>query len=45
MPDPEPLRIFDNVYAEMTEELAAEREGFAAYLESFEGSAIGGGHS
>jgi pyruvate dehydrogenase E1 component alpha subunit len=44
LPDPKPMDMFDHVYAEMTEELAAEREGFAAYLESFEGSAIGGGH-
>ena len=38
------LSLFDHVYAEMTEELAAERAGFEAYLESFEGSATGGGH-
>jgi pyruvate dehydrogenase E1 component alpha subunit len=38
MPDPEPLRIFDNVYAEMTEELAAQRAEFAAYLQTFEGA-------
>jgi 2-oxoisovalerate dehydrogenase E1 component subunit alpha len=44
MPDPSPLRIFENVYAEMTEELATQRDGYAAYLESFEGSAAGGGH-
>ena len=30
--------MFDHVYAEETEELRAEREGYAAYLESFEGS-------
>ena len=44
LPDPKPMDMFDHVYAEETEELAREREGFAAYLESFEGSAIGGGH-
>jgi len=38
LPDPQPLSIFDNVYAEMTEELAAQRDGFAAYLASFEGA-------
>ena len=38
LPDPKPLSMFDHVYAEMTEELAAQRDGFAAYLESFEGS-------
>ena len=30
--------MFDHVYSEMTDELAAQRDGFAAYLESFEGS-------
>ena len=35
--DPEPLSIFDHVYAEMTDELVAQRDGFAAYLDSFEG--------
>jgi hypothetical protein len=29
----------------MTEELAAQRDDFAAYLESFEGSAASGGHA
>jgi pyruvate dehydrogenase E1 component alpha subunit len=38
MPDPQPLSMFDHVYAEETDELRAEREGFAAYLESFEGA-------
>src|SRR5436190_16173176 len=37
MVDPEPLEIFNEVYAEPTPLLAAEREEFAAYLESFEG--------
>jgi 2-oxoisovalerate dehydrogenase E1 component subunit alpha len=36
MPDPPPLAIFDNVYAEPTPILRAEREQFAAYLDSFE---------
>jgi 2-oxoisovalerate dehydrogenase E1 component alpha subunit len=38
LPDPDPLSIFDQVYAEQTEELAAQRDGFAAYLASFEGA-------
>jgi 2-oxoisovalerate dehydrogenase E1 component alpha subunit len=38
MPDPTPLSMFDHVYAEETAELLAEREGFAAYLETFEGA-------
>jgi pyruvate dehydrogenase E1 component alpha subunit len=36
MPDPPPLAIFDNVYAEPTAILRAERGEFAAYLDSFE---------
>ncbi len=36
MPDPPPLTIFDNVYAEPTAILRAEREQYAAYLDSFE---------
>src|SRR6266480_1388229 len=36
MPDPEPLAIFENVYSEPNALLAAEREQFAAYLDSFE---------
>jgi pyruvate dehydrogenase E1 component alpha subunit len=38
MPDPQPLSMFDHVYAENTDELVVQREGFAAYLESFEGA-------
>jgi 2-oxoisovalerate dehydrogenase E1 component alpha subunit len=38
MPDPQPLSMFDHVYAEITEELVEQRDGFAAYLESFEGA-------
>ncbi|RYI98856.1 MAG: pyruvate dehydrogenase (acetyl-transferring) E1 component subunit alpha, partial [Actinomycetales bacterium] len=38
LPDPQPLSIFDHVYSEITEELEAQRDGFAAYLESFEGA-------
>jgi hypothetical protein len=32
------------VYAEQTPELAAQRAGFQAYLESFEAGSIGAGH-
>ncbi len=38
LPDPQPLSIFDHVYSEMTEELESQRDGFAAYLASFEGA-------
>jgi pyruvate dehydrogenase E1 component alpha subunit len=38
LPDPSPLSIFDHVYAEQTAELEVQREGFATYLESFEGA-------
>ena len=36
MPDPPVLSMFDNVYAEPTAILRAEREHYATYLESFE---------
>ena len=36
LPDPQPLSMFEHVYAEITDELAAQRDGFASYLESFE---------
>jgi len=39
MPDPPPLTLFDHVYAEPTAILRAEREQYAAYLDSFEGEA------
>jgi 2-oxoisovalerate dehydrogenase E1 component alpha subunit len=42
MPDPPPLAIFDDVYAEPTAILRAEREQFAAYLETFEDAGDGG---
>jgi 2-oxoisovalerate dehydrogenase E1 component alpha subunit len=38
MPDPPPQAIFENVYAEPTAILRAEREQYAAYLDSFEES-------
>ena len=39
MPDPEPLSIFDHVYAERHPLIEEEREQFRAYLDTFEGSA------
>jgi pyruvate dehydrogenase E1 component alpha subunit len=39
MPDPQPLAIFENVYAEHNALLDAEREQYAAYLDSFAGEA------
>ena len=38
MPDPEILDTFAHVYAEQTDELADQREGYAAYLAGFEGA-------
>jgi len=38
MADPEPLSIFDHVYAEAHPLIDEEREQFAAYLDTFEGS-------
>jgi pyruvate dehydrogenase E1 component alpha subunit len=38
MEDPEPLSIFDHVYAERHPLVEEEREQFRAYLETFEGS-------
>ncbi len=35
MPDPDPLKIFEHVYAEEVPLVAAQREEFAAYLSSF----------
>jgi 2-oxoisovalerate dehydrogenase E1 component alpha subunit len=42
MPDPPPMAIFDHVYAEPTAIVRAEREQYAAYLDSFEGEEGGG---
>jgi 2-oxoisovalerate dehydrogenase E1 component alpha subunit len=36
MPDPQPLSIFENIYSEPNALLDAEREQFAAYLDTFE---------
>jgi pyruvate dehydrogenase E1 component alpha subunit len=35
MPDPQPLAIFDNAYAEPNALLATERAQYAAYLDTF----------
>ena len=35
MPDPDPLTIFSNVYADPSALLAEERAQLAAYLDSF----------
>ena len=41
MPDPDPLSIFSNIYAEQTALLADEREQLAAYLDSFVPEEVG----
>jgi 2-oxoisovalerate dehydrogenase E1 component alpha subunit len=40
LPEPDPLSVFDLVYAEQTPELAEQRAGYAAYLDSFEMGAV-----
>ena len=35
MPDQHILDVFDRVYAEQTEELAQQKAGYAAYLDTF----------
>jgi 2-oxoisovalerate dehydrogenase E1 component alpha subunit len=42
MTDPPPLSIFENVYAEPTAIVRAEREQYAAYLDSFAAEDAGG---
>ena len=42
LPDPQPMSVFDHVYSEMTEELGAQRDEFADYLDSFDSE---GAHS
>jgi pyruvate dehydrogenase E1 component alpha subunit len=36
LPDPSPVTLFDNVYTEITDELALQRDEYAAYADSFE---------
>jgi pyruvate dehydrogenase E1 component alpha subunit len=38
MPDPDPLSMFEHVYAEQTPLLEQEREQFRTYLAGFEGA-------
>jgi pyruvate dehydrogenase E1 component alpha subunit len=38
MPDPKPLKLFDHAYAGGSPLLDAQRDSFAGYLASFEGS-------
>ncbi|WP_432833696.1 pyruvate dehydrogenase (acetyl-transferring) E1 component subunit alpha [Dactylosporangium sp. CA-092794] len=38
MPNPDPLKLFDHVYPHGSPELAEQKEQFAKYLASFEGS-------
>ncbi len=42
LPEPDPMMAFDNVYDEMPDELREQRDGFAAYLDTFEGATAGG---
>ena len=35
LPDPSPMRVFDDVFAEITPELVEQREEFTAYLDGF----------
>ncbi|HEV2087097.1 MAG TPA: pyruvate dehydrogenase (acetyl-transferring) E1 component subunit alpha [Cryptosporangiaceae bacterium] len=44
MPDPEPIALFDHVYAEGSRLIDAERETFASYQSGFADAAHGGGH-
>jgi 2-oxoisovalerate dehydrogenase E1 component alpha subunit len=44
MPDPGPMAMFENVYAEPHALITEERDGFAAYLDSFETGTEGSGH-
>lgn len=37
LPDPRPLDQFDYIFADLPDELQEQRDGFAAYLDSFEG--------
>jgi pyruvate dehydrogenase E1 component alpha subunit len=44
MPDPQPLSIFDNVYAEGSPEIDEQRAEFGTYLDSFADAHTGSGH-
>ena len=45
LPDPDPLSIFDDVYAEDHPLVNEERETFAAYLASFADAPDAGAHA
>ena len=36
MPDPHVLDVFDHVFAEQTDELATQKAGYSAYLDTFQ---------
>jgi pyruvate dehydrogenase E1 component alpha subunit len=38
LPDPGPLSVFDNVFVDLPDELAEQREGYREYLSAFEGA-------
>jgi pyruvate dehydrogenase E1 component alpha subunit len=38
LPEPSPLSVFDHVYAELPDELAEQRDEYAAYLQTFDGT-------
>ena len=44
MPDPQPLTIFDHVYADGSAEIDEQRAGFSSYLDSFADAHPGSGH-
>ncbi len=44
LPEPRILDVFDHVYAEQTEELAEQKAGYAAYLDSFDVDDTAGAH-
>ncbi len=44
MPDPQPLSIFDHVYADASAEIDEQRAGFGEYLNSFADAHPGSGH-
>jgi pyruvate dehydrogenase E1 component alpha subunit len=41
MPDPEPMSMFENVYAEPNAQVSYERDRFATYLDSFDSEEVG----
>ena len=41
LPEPDPMLAFEYVYDEMTDELRKQRDGYAAYLDTFEDAPVG----